>query len=535
MSDVPTRGLLADDPRQLGRYRVLDRLGAGGMGAVFRAVSDSGREVAIKVIHPAYAANPTYRKRFEKEVAAGQAVRSRYASVVLEAEVANDPLYVVTEVIHGPSLGKLVGAQGGLPPDRLLTLAKETARALLDMHERDVVHRDLKPSNVMIAEDRAVVIDFGIAAQLADIGELTSTGRVVGTLPYLAPELLDSGWASPASDVFSWGCLIYYAATGRDAFRGAPSTLVRQIVNDDPDVRAVPGVVRDVVVAALAKHPDQRPTVPQILDDLATVGAQVVLSGGNESYTAQLRAWLRDAGMTVRMSTDPESLTAATVLVAVVSERADAAVRDMRLAARQLDVTVLPVLVGTHSEPGAFLDARTGTLPSAEHRRALRELAARKSAPAPAQAQQCAPEITAIGTALANDGPVAADRLTTEALLAAAGCANRAWAGRDEVALIGARFLRDCARIWDDSTAGRYGFLAQRRLMADAKGTEVADLARLFGWGDPRTIPADYASWVAQAGPGFFPTLRGVPSSGTWFDRWNLIVSAVYQRVRMEL
>src|SRR5262249_11155496 len=143
---------------------------------------------------------------------------------------------------HGTSLGELVGEERGLPPDRLLALAKETAQALLDMHERDVVHRDLKPSNVMVTDDRSVVIDFGIAAQLADIGELTSTGRVVGALPYLAPELLGTGWASPASDVFSWGCMIYYAATGRGAFCGAADTLLTQITKHQPDVSAVPGV-----------------------------------------------------------------------------------------------------------------------------------------------------------------------------------------------------------------------------------------------------------------------------------------------------
>jgi hypothetical protein len=193
---------------------------------------------------------------------------------------------------------------------------------------------------------------------------------------------------------------------------------------------------------------------------------------------------------------------------------------------------VLPVLVGTHTEPDAFLDARNGTLPDATHLRTLRTLAARERAPAPAD--EPTPEIIAIGAALANGDLVTADQLTTAALLAAAGCADRPWAGRDEVALIGARFLRDCAHTWDSRTGGEHGFLAQRRLMADVKGTEVFDLARLFGWGDPRTIPADYASWVAGAGPGFFPTLRGVPSSGTWFDRWNITVSAVYQQVRRE-
>lgn len=523
-------GLRPGDPRRLGPYRVLGRLGAGGMGEVYLgAWSGTDRRVAIKVINPAYSAIAKYRARFTRECTTAMSIRSPYVPRVLDADLESDRMYVVTELIRGTSLAD-VGS--GLPGDRVLALAKDTALALQDIHDRGIVHRDLKPSNVMVTGERAMVIDFGIAADLSDLIRLTTTDHVVGTLPYLAPELVDpeaSASASPASDVFSWGCLIYYAATGRAAFPGVGTTLTQP----SPDLADVPGTVRELVARALDKRPDQRPSARDVLDDLATVGAPVVLCGGDgRSYTAELRDRMTDAGLAVRVSADPDSLANATVLVVVVSERPDAAVRDMRLAARQRGVEVLPVLVGNHSEPGAFLDARTGALPDTAQLRTMRELAAgRKAGPA---ADAPDPAVARIVAALADGDLVLADRHTTAALLAAAGCADLGWAGPDEVAAIGTRLLLDCARGWHEGTDGKHGFLAQRDLMAGRTGTEVVDLADLFGWGDPLTIPADYTSWVANAGAGFFPTLRHDLSTSSWFDTWNVTVSAVYRRIRSE-
>jgi predicted Ser/Thr protein kinase len=518
-----------DDPRRLGPYRVLGRLGAGGMGAVYRATwSGTDREVAIKVINPAYSAIAKYRARFSREFRTAMAIRSPYVPRVLDADLESEQMYVVTELVDGKSLADVER----LPADRVLTLAKDTALALRDIHERGIVHRDLKPSNVMVTGERAMVIDFGIAADLSDLIRLTTTDHVVGTLPYLAPELVDPHAAaqpSPASDVFSWGCLIYYAATGRPAFPGVGSTLTQPA----PSLEGVPGTVRELVARALDRRPEHRPSVQDVLDDLATVGAEVVLCGGNgRGYTARLRACLVDAGLTVRTSADPDSLADATVLVVVVSERPDPAVRDMRLAARQRGVEVLPVLVGSRTEPGAFLDARTGALPTPAQLRALRERAARKPV---STNDSTDPAVAGIAAALAGGDLVLADRRTTAALLAAAGCADLGWAGPDEVASIGGQLLRDCARVWHEGTDGKHGFLAQRGLLADRTGTEVADLAELFGWGDPLTIPADYASWVAGAGAAFFPTLRHDRATGSWFDTWNVTVSAVYRRIRSEL
>ncbi|NKE64065.1 serine/threonine protein kinase [Lentzea sp. PSKA42] len=224
-------GLGPGDPRRLGPYRVLGRLGAGGMGAVYLAAwSGTDRRVAIKVINPGYSAIAKYRARFTREVRTAMSIRSPYVPRVLDADLEFDPPYVVTEVVHGTSLAVLADAGRGLSGDRVLALAQDTALALMDIHELEIVHRDLKPSNVMVTGERAMVIDFGIAADLSDLTRLTTTDHVVGTLPYIAPELVDpaaTGRASPASDVFSWGCLVYYAATGRTAFPGAGTTLVQ--------------------------------------------------------------------------------------------------------------------------------------------------------------------------------------------------------------------------------------------------------------------------------------------------------------------
>ncbi|MDX8146917.1 serine/threonine-protein kinase [Lentzea sp. BCCO 10_0061] len=539
MSEVTALG--PGDPRRLGPYRLLGRLGAGGMGVVYLAVwPGTDRQVAIKVINRSYAEVPKYRVRFEREVRTATLIRSPHVPRLLDAELESDEPYVVTEVVRGTSLA---GLEEGLAPDRLLTVARDTAQALMDIHAHQIVHRDLKPSNVMMAGERAVVIDFGIAADLADLVRVTTTGHVVGTLPYLAPELVDprrAAPASPASDVFSWGCLLYFAATGRAAFSSAGTTLTQPI----PDLTGVPGVVRELVARTLDKRPERRPSVRSILDELATVGAEVVLCGGNgRSHTARLLAVLLDNGLAVRVSADPDSLADARVLVVVVSERPDAAVRDMRLAARQRGVTVLVVLAGGHHEPDVFLDARTGALPDATQLRALRVLAMGwdtvpvpeffPTAPLDATAA-LDPAVAEIAAALAEGDLVTADLHTTAVLLAAAGCADHGWAGLDEVASIGERLLRDCARVWHEGTDGKHGFLAQRLLMTDRTGTEVADLAHLFGWGDPLGIPADYPVWVTCAGPGFFPTLRHEVPSDAWFDNWNITVSALYGRIRSE-
>lgn len=529
-------GLLPGDPRQLGPYRILGRLGAGGMGTVFLAdVSGAGRQVAVKTIHPAYSANRAYRSRFAREVAAASTVTSPYTSVVLDSELATDPLYVVTELVSGTSLRDRVTAGHVLTGDRLVALARDTARALLDIHARAVVHRDLKPSNVMVDDDRAVLIDFGIAAHLDEIGDLTSTGKVVGSLPYLAPELLGAGRASPASDVFSWGCVVYFAATGHAPFSGDAGTLVDRIRAEEADVRGVPGVVRDLVERALAKQARDRPGVPEILTELDTIAAEVVLCGGEDSgYAARLRDFLADAGLSVRVSRQPDTLGEAAVLLTLVADTPSTTVTDMGAAARRLGLPVLPVTIGAGSRPDAFLDARTGALPDRARLRRLRELA---RAPRRAPAEPAEPVIAPVHAALARGDLVAADQLTTTLLLTAASCAELGWIGEAEVAAVETALLRDCARVWHEETGQRHGFLVQCGLFPCDGYCDITELAPRYGWGEPADYQADYHGWVAERGhrPGFFPTLRHADAAGNWFDPWSMTVSSVHQRIRQEL
>jgi hypothetical protein len=513
------------------------------MGTVFLA-EVSGRQVAVKMIHPAYSANSTYRRRFVNEVRTARAVRSLYTSTVLDAELVSDPLYIVTDVIHGSSLGELVAPGHGLAAGRLVELAKDSARALRDMHGQNVLHRDLKPSNVMVAADRTMLIDFGIAAHLDDIGDLTSTGKIVGSLPYLAPELLrGDGPASPASDVFSWGCMIYFAATGRPPFSGNAGILVERIIKETADVRAVPGVVRELVARALSKWPRERPTAREILDELGSIGAPVVMCGEEKrSYTAQLRDHLKDAGFSVRVSSVPETLTEDSVLIVVVSDEPNTAVEDMRLAAQHLGIAVLPVLVGARNRPNAFLDARANVLPGPEHIRRLRELTKNRPAGSTDTTRtedrkgQGHSGIEAIRRALVRGDLVTADHLTTAALLAAVGRSQAGWIGRDDADRLGTVFLRDCARVWHEETDKRHGFVAQLLLCPGDADRDMVDLVKLFGWDSPHAISPDYHRWVTDNGhhTGFFPTLRTTVRPMQWYDRWSMTVSAVHRRIRRE-
>jgi len=548
MGDDQSARLAHDDPRRLGPYRVLSRLGVGGMGTVFLADAH-GEQVAIKVIHPAYSKDPAYRRRFASEVRSARSISSPYTPTVLHAELDSDTLYFVTDVIPGKSLSELVAPDRGLAADSLIALAKDTARALLAIHDLDFVHRDVKPSNVMVAADRRVLIDFGIAAHIDDIGDVTSTGKFVGTVPYLAPEILYKGRASPASDVFSWGCTVYFAATGRAPFSG---TLVNQITRGTVDVRKVPGVARELVAKALSERPRDRPTARDILDELDCVYAPVVLCAESErSYTGRLRTCLKDAGFIVRVSSEPETLTDASVLIVMVSDKPSPAVADMRLAAQRLGIAVLPVVVGAHGRQDAFLDARSNALPGPMHLRRLRDLArlAASAGAEPAGAVEPAgtakparrkdqgdPVIEAIIEALARGDLVAADQLTTAALLTAAGRSQAGWIARDDVDRVETAFLRDCARVWHEETAQLHGFLAQRLLCQGDADRDMIDLVKLFGWDNPHAISSDYHSWVAGNGhhPGFFPTLRTVDMSTRWYDRWSITVSSIHRRIRRE-
>ncbi|HEU0241143.1 MAG TPA: serine/threonine-protein kinase, partial [Micromonosporaceae bacterium] len=215
--------LRATDPRQLGEYRLLRRLGEGGMGSVYLAESGDGTPVALKVIREDLAEEPEFRRRFRGEVARAQEVPPFCTAEVLDADPDHDPPYLVVEYVDGPSLADVVADRGPLTPANLHGLAIGVATALTAIHGAGVIHRDLKPSNVLLAPGTPKVIDFGIARPAEDPDSDTRTDQLMGTVAYMAPERLEPAMGralTPAADIFAWGAVVAYAATGRVPFAG---------------------------------------------------------------------------------------------------------------------------------------------------------------------------------------------------------------------------------------------------------------------------------------------------------------------------
>ncbi|MEO3784756.1 protein kinase [Actinocorallia sp. B10E7] len=263
--------LRSGDPRRVGSYELLGRLGAGGMGQVFLGRSPGGRAVAVKVIHPSLTADPRFRARFAREVEAIQLVGGFHTAPVVDADPGADPAWLVTAYVPGPSLREAVPAHGPLPERAVATLGAGLAEGLNAIHACGLVHRDLKPGNVILAADGPLIIDFGIA-HLADASSLTATGAFLGTPSYMSPEQARShDEIGPQSDVFSLGCVLYFAACGRGPFDSyAPALSVHRILNEEPDLSRLPESLRGLVAACLAKRPEDRPTPQDVLGGLAS-------------------------------------------------------------------------------------------------------------------------------------------------------------------------------------------------------------------------------------------------------------------------
>ncbi|KAB2386288.1 DUF4389 domain-containing protein [Actinomadura montaniterrae] len=255
-----------DEPRVLGPYRLLGRLGRGGMGTVYLAAEPDGRRVAVKVVNRELAGEPAFLARFRREVTAARRVHRFCTAPVLDAELDQDPPYVVTEYIDGPSLETAVRERGPLPGSDLEGLAVGVATALAAIHGAGIVHRDLKPANVLLSSTGPRVIDFGIARALDAPDGPTRTGQFVGTPSYIAPEVLHGGPVEQASDVFAWGCVIAYAGTGRPPFQGASvADTFRRIGAEEPVLDGLDPRLRAIVATALAKDPRRRPTAERLL------------------------------------------------------------------------------------------------------------------------------------------------------------------------------------------------------------------------------------------------------------------------------
>lgn len=270
--DGGIKPLAVSDPARIGPYLLLGRLGAGGMGRVFLARSDSGRTVAVKVVHEEHVSDEHFRARFRREIEAARKVGEQYTAPVLDAGPADEPPWVATGYVPGLSLEQVVRRHGPLPPTSLHTLADGLLKALKDIHGAGIVHRDLKPSNVMLTVDGTKVIDFGIARALETSVEslLTSTGMAIGSPGFMSPEQVRGQRAGAKSDVFTLGCVLTYAATGQLPFgQGASNqhAVMFQIVEGEPDLTRVKDAsLRELIARCLTKDIAQRPDIDDLLE-----------------------------------------------------------------------------------------------------------------------------------------------------------------------------------------------------------------------------------------------------------------------------
>ena len=261
--------LAAGDPQQAGPYRLRARLGAGGMGQVFLGYSPACRAVAVKLIHRELARDPEFRSRFRREVAAARAVSGAYTAPVTAAGPDDDPPWLATAFVPGPSLAEAVAEAGPLPAEAVWKLTAGLVEALQAVHAAGLVHRDLKPANVLLALDGPRLIDFGISRALEKTA-MTSTGMIVGTPSFMSPEQAKDARVGAASDVFSLGCVLVFAAAGQGPFGSGPqASLLYRVVHAEPALDGVPGGLRELAAACLAKAPGDRPGLAALAERAA--------------------------------------------------------------------------------------------------------------------------------------------------------------------------------------------------------------------------------------------------------------------------
>ena len=264
-------GLQPEDPREIGPYQLLGQLGSGGMGQVFLGMSAGGRPIAVKVIRTELATDPEFRARFRQEVAAAQKVSGLFTALVVDADLDSPMPWLATAYVAGPSLSEAVRGHGPLPVCTVLALAAGLAESLSAIHAAGVVHGDLKPSNVLLAEDGPRVIDFGIS-QAAEASVATGSNLMIGSPGFMSPEQVLGSDIGPASDMFSLGAVLTFAATGQGPFgSGSNGALMYRLVNSPANLGSVPGELRGLVGNCLAKHPSDRPIARELLTQVGAI------------------------------------------------------------------------------------------------------------------------------------------------------------------------------------------------------------------------------------------------------------------------
>lgn len=263
------RPLLPDDPTAIGTFVLHGRLGEGGMGVVFQGFGPDGTVVAIKMPHTQLARDPEFRARFRQEVTAAQRVHGRRIAEVVDADIDAERPWLANSFVSGESMAEAIRERGAMSSAQLYDFASGLAEALECIHGADVIHRDLKPDNIILTWDGPRVIDFGIA-RIIDATRLTEPGRIIGTLAWMPPEMLGNQEVGQPADIFAWGALVAFAATGRPPFHAdTQAAVIARIIRDDPDLTDVPGRYRRMVLAAMTKDPDVRPTARELMDFLA--------------------------------------------------------------------------------------------------------------------------------------------------------------------------------------------------------------------------------------------------------------------------
>ncbi|WP_405737812.1 serine/threonine-protein kinase [Streptomyces sp. NBC_00028] len=260
-----------DDPKSIGGYKLVDRLGTGGMGVVYWGRSRSGRDVAVKVVHAQYAEDRVFRARFRQEIDAVRKVSGAFTAPVVDADPEAVRPWMATQYVPASSLAERIRDHGALRGRELRRLALGLVEALQDIHRAGVVHRDLKPANVLMAEDGPRVIDFGISRAAENHQTLTETGQMIGTPPFMSPEqFTDARTVGPASDVFSLAALLVFSATGRGPFDAdSPYLTAFRVVHEQPGLDGVPAPLRAVLERCLVKDPAERPQLDVLAKEFA--------------------------------------------------------------------------------------------------------------------------------------------------------------------------------------------------------------------------------------------------------------------------
>ncbi|MGW4198111.1 serine/threonine-protein kinase [Streptomyces sp. NPDC005004] len=298
--------LEADEPAAVGPYRLLGRLGSGGMGRVYLGRSPGGRTVAVKIVHPHFALDEEFRARFRREVAAARRVGGAWTAPVLDADPDAPVPWVATAYAAGPSLAAAVAERGPLPEPTVRALGAGLAEALAAVHALGLVHRDVKPSNILLTLDGPLLIDFGIARATDGTASLTSTGVSVGSPGYMSPEQILGRPVTGAADVFPLGAVLAYAATGTAPFSGDSSAvLLYKVVHEEPELHRLTGDLRDLAAACLAKDPASRPNPAEVAHRLAPEGAATLMTSG-WLPTALLEQVSRSAVSLLNLEATPE-------------------------------------------------------------------------------------------------------------------------------------------------------------------------------------------------------------------------------------